>query len=180
MIDDSLTAMSCAVHPTTHQPSLSAPLSKSGGLSLQWRLLRPNRSLSPPRLSLSDDQQSAGQDAQARRPDDRRLFARRRANLLAVSGAEAGLRPGRPAVVVHGHRNVVRHARPFGPHRGAAGVRGPPADDENDAAGDLHAGRNDRADAENPAAIHAARPRPAAVRIEARSRRATKSSCRAS
>ena len=32
---------------------------------------------------------------------------------------------------------------------------------------DLHAGRDDRADAGDPAAIHAARPRPAAVRAEA-------------
>ena len=87
-------------------------------------------------------QQSPGQDAQAPRPDDRRLLAGGRANLLAVSRAEARLRSGRPAVVVHGHRNVVRHARPPRPHRRAAGVRRAAADDEDEAAGDLPAGRD--------------------------------------
>ena len=71
----------------------------------------------------------------ARRSHDRGLLARRRAELLAAAGAEPRLRPGRPAVVVHGHRDVVRHARPSRPHRGAAGVRRPAADDEDGAAG---------------------------------------------
>ena len=60
--------------------------------------------------------------------------------------------------VTHGHLDHIV---------GAAGVRGPAADDEDEAAGDLHAGRDDRADAEDPAAVHAARPRPAAVRAAA-------------
>ena len=54
-----------------------------------------NRPLVVPRLIVLHDQQPPGQDAQARRPDDRGLFAGGRADLLAVPGAEARLRSGR-------------------------------------------------------------------------------------
>ncbi len=109
-------------------------------------------------------QQSPGQDAQTSRADDRRLLAGGRANLLAVPRAEVRLRSGRPAVVVHGHGDLVRDARPPGPHRRAAGVRFSPADDEDVAAGDLLADRAGRPRAEAAAPVHAARSRPAAVR----------------
>ena len=125
-------------------------------------------------------QQSPGQDAQAPRPHDRRLLAGGRANLLAVPRVEARLRSRRPAVVVHGHRDVVRHARPPRPHRRAAGVRGAAADDEDDAAGDLPAGRDDRPGAEAAAAMSRGWTAAGCRAICGRSSRATRSSCRAS
>src|SRR5688500_17175705 len=65
----------------------------------------------------------------------------RRPELLAGAGTESRVRPRCPAVGLHGHPDVVRLAHPPRPHRGAAGVRRPPADDEDGAADRLRSGR---------------------------------------
>src|SRR5262245_15975437 len=56
------------------------------------------------------DPQRAHQDAGPQGPDDRRLLACGRADLLAAAGAEAGLRFRGPALGLHGHAYVVRLA----------------------------------------------------------------------
>ena len=90
-------------------------------------------------LRRPDAERSARPDAGAQGPHDRGLLARGGADLLADSGVEDRLRPGGPAVVVHGHAHLVRLAHAHGPRRRAAGLRGPAADDEDGAADDLPA-----------------------------------------
>ena len=64
--------------------------------------------------------------------------------VLAGARAEAGLRPGGPALVVHDHAQLVRQPHASRPHRRPAGPGRPPADDEDGAADDLPAGRGRR------------------------------------
>ena len=116
--------------------------------------------------SLAHDQQRPRQNARLQGPDDRGLFPRRRADLLADPGVEARLRLGRPAVVVHGHADVVRLAHAHGPPGVAAGLRRAAADDEDGAARDLLARGRHRPGAADPPPLQPHRPRPAALRID--------------
>ena len=82
----------------------------------------------------SHGRQRTHPDVPARRPDHRGLLARRGAVLLAHPGTEDRLRPRRPAVGLHGHADLVRDAHPPRPRRRPAGLRRPPAHDEDGAA----------------------------------------------
>ena len=76
-----------------------------------------------------------------------------------VPELKLGFDLGRPALVVHGDAQLVRLAHPPRPHRGAAGLRRPAADDEDGAADDLPAGRGRRGRRAAPPRLPAARPR---------------------
>lgn len=85
------------------------------------------------------DRKRAVQVTRSQGSDDRRLFARRRADVLARSRAEAGFRPGGSAVGVHGHEHLVRLAHALGSCGRVAGAGGPPPHDEDGPAHDLSA-----------------------------------------
>src|SRR5437763_1146618 len=76
-----------------------------------------------------------------RQADHRRQLSGRGAEQRAGAGVEARLRPGRPAVGLHGHPDLAGNALPPRPPGRPAGLRRPPPHDAHGAAGSIPAGR---------------------------------------